>query len=89
MSWLIPRITQRTMISASRPALITCWPGSATEPVGTMSWSLPKAMFEPQKEIEPITAAKRTGMNASSSKPAPWRNSDQAMRATAPPPTPL
>ena len=70
-----------------------CWPGSATEPVGIRSWSLPKAMFEPQNETEPITAAKRIGTNSSSGKSepieSPWRNSDQAISATAPPPTPL
>ena len=55
-------------------------------------------MFEPQNETEPITAANRTGISSSSgisaSSPAsisliPWRISDQAISATAPPPTPL
>ena len=55
-------------------------------------------MFEPQKETEPTTAEKRTGIRVSSgiceSTPEsisliPWRISDQAISATAPPPTPL
>ena len=82
---------QITTIAASSTALITCWPGTASGRVGIRSWSFAKAMFEPQKETEPITAAKRIGTNDSSGKspPAPWRNSDQAISATAPPPTPL
>ena len=54
--------------------------------------SLAKAMFEPQKEIEPMIAAKTSGMPTSSSvlrSPPSSRNSAQAMSATAPPPTPL
>ena len=82
------------MIPISSSALITCWPGTAIERVGIRSWSLPKAMFEPQKEIEPITTEKRIGISSSSGiSPTPvamlWRYSAQAIRATAPPPTPL
>jgi hypothetical protein len=54
---------------------------------------LPKAMFEPQKETDPITVEKRIGTKISSGMPAPpalaCRNSDQEIRAAAPPPTPL
>ncbi len=77
----------------SRITLITCCPGTASGRVGIRSWSLAKAMFEPQKETEPTTAAKSTGISSSSgiSWPSemPWRISDQAISATAPPPTPL
>jgi hypothetical protein len=31
-----------------------------------IAWSLPKAMFDPQKETEPITVEKRIGMKMSS-----------------------
>ena len=51
-------------------------------------------MFEPQKETEPTTAAKRIGISVferdrRSPSEIPWRISDQAISATAPPPTPL
>ena len=85
--------TQATTIPISSSALITCWPGTASGRVGIRSWSLAKAMFEPQKETEPITVEKRIGMSSSSGISSPssiaWRNSDQAISATAPPPTPL
>ena len=58
--------TQATRIPISSSALITCWPGTASGRVGIRSWSLAKAMFEPQKETEPITAANRTGISSSS-----------------------
>ena len=81
---------QATRIPTSSAALITCWPGTATGRVGIRSWSLPKAMLEPQKETEPITAANSTGISSSSgTSSGAWRNSDQAISATAPPPTPL
>ena len=56
-------------------------------------WSLPNAMFEPQKEIEPMIAPKierdaRARGPRRGRRPA-WRNSAQAISATAPPPTPL
>ena len=59
-----------------------------------ISWSLPKAMFEPQKETEPTIAANSDGITNVElevvAKPSvSWRNSDQAISATAPPPTPL
>ena len=69
--------------------MITCWPGTAIGLVGIRSWSFAKAMLEPQNETEPMTAAKRIGMKVSSSNAVSWRNSDHAMSATAPPPTPL
>ena len=84
------RITHATIRPSSSSALITCWPGTASGLVGIRSCSFAKAMFEPQNETEPITAANRTGMNSSSGKSTgAWRNSDQAISATAPPPTPL
>jgi hypothetical protein len=84
------RITQAVISPISSRALITCWPGTATGLVGIRSCSFPNAMFEPQNETEPITAANRIGMNSSSGKSTgAWRNSDQEISATAPPPTPL
>ena len=72
---------------------MTCWPGTLIGWPETIPWSLPNAMFDPQKEIEPTTIEKSVGMRcrAGSSPPIErsWRNSDQAIRATAPPPTPL
>ena len=54
---------------------------------------MPKAMFEPQKEIEPTIAANsdedRDVGRLAPSKPPSLRNSAQAISATAPPPTPL
>ena len=59
-----------------------------------ISCSLPKAMFEPQNETEPMIAANRIGISCSSSglPPACWsdsRYSTNEISATAPPPTPL
>ena len=58
--------TQATTIPTSSTTLITCWPGIASGLVGIRSWSLAKAMFEPQKETEPITAENRIGIKVSS-----------------------
>ena len=73
--------------------LMNCWPGSWIGRPGRISWSLPKAMFEPQNETEPMIAANRIGISASSSGLPPAasasRYSTQAISATAPPPTPL
>ena len=92
-SLLTAMLTQAAKTPISSTALITCWPGTASGRVGIRSWSLAKAMFEPQKETEPTTAEKRIGISVSSgiSWPSemPWRISDQAISATAPPPTPL
>ena len=91
--------TQAITTPARSSALTTCCPGTASGRVGIRSWSLAKAMFEPQKEIEPTTAENRIGISSSSGISAlgpkkstvsiPWRNSDHAISATAPPPTPL
>ena len=44
--------------STSSSPLTTCWPApSVIGRPGMISWSLPKAMFEPQKETEPTIAA--------------------------------
>jgi hypothetical protein len=79
---------------ASSAVLISCWPGSEIGRPGRTSCSLPNAMFEPQKEIEPMIAANRIGISWSSSGlPVPtsswWRYSTNEISATAPPPTPL
>ena len=40
---------------------MNCCPGSWIGRPGRISWSLPNAMFEPQKETEPTMAAKTRG----------------------------
>ena len=57
------RIAQTTAI-ASSPKLMNIWPGAMIGRPGRISWSLPNAMFEPQKETEPMIAANRAGMRA-------------------------
>ena len=54
-----PITMQAATIPTSSTALITCWPGTRDGRVGIRSWSLAKAMLEPQKETEPITTAKQ------------------------------
>ena len=65
---------------------------------GRISCSLPNAMIEPQNEIDPMIAANSdaTTMCAvgdspclNAEKPSVSMNSDSAMSATVPPPTPL
>ena len=65
-------------------------PWASCSPPFISSCSFRKAMFEPQKEIEPMIAANRIGISSSAgrSPPAP-RNSTTLISATAPPPTPL
>ena len=65
-SLLTAMLTQAATIPISSTTLITCCPGTASGRVGIRSWSLAKAMFEPQKETEPTTAAKRIGISSSS-----------------------
>ena len=80
------RITHAATSPIRSSALITCWPGTAIGLVGIRSWSFAKAMFEPQNETEPITAAKRIGMKVSSSiggLVAELRPRDQRDRAAA------
>ena len=78
-------------LNAASPALT--WRGIRKRPL-SVSWSLRKAMIEPQKEIEPMIAANRIGISTSSSgfTPPPSsasRYSTTEISATAPPPTPL
>jgi len=47
-----------TATRSSSPLTI-CWPGIVIGLPGRISWSLAKAMFEPQKETDPTMAAKR------------------------------
>ena len=75
---------------ASSPRLMNCWPGSWIGRPGRISWSFPKAMFEPQNETEPMIAANRIGISASSSGLPPMRERlavlhprDQRHRAAA------
>ena len=50
--------TPAAIASTSSTRLTTCWAGpSVTGRPGRISWSLPKAMFEPQKDTEPTIAA--------------------------------
>ena len=76
---------------ASSAPLMNTPPGIFSGRPEMSSCSLPNAMFEPQKEIEPTIAAKTSGMPSSSSVRSPpcSRNSAHAMSAIAPPPTPL
>ena len=48
-------------------------------------------MFEPQKDTDPTTAPNSSKISERSGQSPPkwWRNSTQAISATAPPPTPL
>ena len=70
-------------------ALTGCWRPSVIGRPGRISWSLPKAMFEPQKETEPTIALKseedrdvqRLGVVAAGV--AELRPRDQRHRATA------
>ncbi len=87
-------ITPHAMTTASSAKFRICWPGSWIGRPGRISCSLPNAMFEPQKEIEPTIAANRIGISCSSSGLTPVssrdsRYSTNEIRATAPPPTPL
>ena len=72
---------------------MNCWPGSWIGRPGMISWSFPNAMFEPQNETEPMIAANRAGISASSAGLPPAasdsRYSTNEISATAPPPTPL
>ena len=58
--------TEAPMASTSRIRFTICWPGTAIGFWGIRSCSLPKAMFEPQKETEPMMAANRIGISVSS-----------------------
>ena len=66
--------------------------GIAKRPL-SVSWSLRNATIEPQNEIEPMIAANRIGISASSSGLPPDSSdslySTTEISATAPPPTPL
>ncbi len=53
--------------TVSRARFTSCWPGRTIGLPGISSCSLPKAMLEPQKEIEPTMAANRIGTSVSSS----------------------
>ncbi len=93
-SWLAASTTQPARIPASSDTpLKMCWPANRIGRPLISSWSLAKAMFEPQNETEPTTSEKRTGIITSSGMSPPiasrWRNSDHAISAAAPPPTPL
>ena len=87
-------ITAQAITTASSAMLRNCWPGSWIGRPGRISCSFPKAMFEPQNEIEPTIAANRIGISCSRIGLAPVcssasRYSTNEISATAPPPTPL
>ncbi len=92
-SWSMPSTMQAARIPTRSRAFTTCWPGTLIGCPETIPWSLPNAMFDPQKEIEPTTIENSVGTKVSSGIVPPiersWRNSDHAISATAPPPTPL
>ena len=78
---------------ASSSRFTACWarPNPSGRP-GRISWSLPNATSEPQNDTEPTTAPNSEAITTYSGSPAKAsvvRNSDHAMSATAPPPTPL
>ena len=89
----MPRAMQAPMIPTTSNAFSTCWPGTLTGWPEISPWSFPKAMFEPQNEIEPTTIENRIGTKVSRGIEPPnarsWRNSAHEISATAPPPTPL
>ena len=86
--------TEQPIATSSSSAFTICCPGSWIGRPGRSSCSFPKAMFEPQNETEPMIAANRIGISASSSGLPPVissasRYSTNEISATAPPPTPL
>ena len=89
----MPRTMQPARIATRSNPLKMCWPGNCTGRLGMIACSLPKAMFDPKKETEPITVEKRIGTKVSSGMlvetEVTCRNSDQEISAAAPPPTPL
>jgi hypothetical protein len=82
-----------TMSAAPTRALIAFCAGKTIGRPGTTSCSFPKATRLPQKLTEPASAEKRTPTSASpasrSGSGARAWNSAAAIRAAAPPPTPL
>ena len=85
------RMIALTSATANSPRLITACKGSLIGWPGKIAWSFPNAMFEPQNETDPMTAANSDGISVLSGKSPPkwWRYSIQAISAVAPPPTPL
>jgi hypothetical protein len=85
--------TQPVRIAASSRPLKMCWLGNRIGLPGISSWSFPNAMFDPQKDTDPMTVENRTGTNMSRGISPPsatlCRNSDHEISAAAPPPTPL
>jgi len=55
-------IALTTAITNRAPLMIAC-PGSLIGRLGMIACSLPNAMFEPQKEIDPMIAANRVGIS--------------------------
>ena len=86
-----PAITTATPTVSAASAALT-WRGIGKRPL-SVSWSLRNATIEPQNEIEPMIAANRIGIRASSSGLPPTSSdslySTTEISATAPPPTPL
>ena len=86
--------TALLIATRAKTALMIRCPGSWIGRPGRISWSFPKAMFEPQNDTEPTMAANSDGIcdfALHSSPPSGKRRrySTQAISATAPPPTPL
>ena len=59
-------VAQATAPASRRKLTSCCGRPSVIGRPGRISWSLPNAMFEPQKETEPMTIENSVGMNASS-----------------------
>ena len=86
--------TEQPTATSSRSAFTNGCAGEQDRAPGHELLELPKAMFEPQNDTEPMIAAKRIGIRASSSGmppviPAPRGTRRTQTSATAPPPTPL
>src|SRR6185437_12650346 len=94
-----PITTAATTAAASSSRLTGCW--ARPNPIGEpemISCSLPNAMIDPQNEIDPMIAANNDATTMCTVGDSPCRkaenplvsmNSDSAISATVPPPTPL
>ena len=94
-----PITTAAPTATTSRARFTSCW--ALPRPIGRpgrISCSLPNAMIEPQNEMDPMIAANSDATTICAvgdspclklEKPLVSRNSDSAINATVPPPTPL
>ncbi len=88
-----PARTPTPTSARNRTPFTTCWPAKTIGRPGSSSCSLPNAIRLPEKLIDPIRAEKSkapmcSGSTCPGSGASRW-NSAAAIRAAAPPPTPL